>query len=555
MKLARVFSNHMVLQRNMPILIWGTSGKAEKIEVRINHSSICMVDIPEGVFSFQIPAQEAAEDVLLEIGDICLEHVDIGEVWVAGGQSNMEFMLKYTEGGEEEIASANDEHLRMYTVGQYSFEGEREAGYKAWNPWDQWFPYVPEHAPEFSAAAVYFAKELRKSGIPVGILNCTWGGTSASAWTKKAYLEADEVLRVYVNEFDEMVAQMDLDRYYQIKNMIRPTMSSPKSRETTSVLLKNTFKPAQLGQMMREMAKNGQKTEKETEDAPEQKNVSDVSDLSIEEMYAVGPGEPNEPGALYENMVREIAGYSVRGVIWYQGETDENKSGIYGRLFGTLIRCWRDEWKQKNTAAVKLPFLFVQLAPFGIWMMNGGENYPALRAQQDTVSKKIPDVYMACISDIGNVYDIHPKNKKTVGERLALLAEKYVYGKSEVMADAPEPGGVTREGDILQISFQNGRGLYKRNEDFSSYNGFSCDEIDEKLLPPVLDGVNGLNVIADGKKLEKAVCEIKDDRLLIHAEELCGAEKIRVEFAQTGFYQVNLYNEADIPMRPFLITV
>lgn len=104
----------------------------------------------------------------------------------------------------------------------------------------------------------------------------------------------------------------------------------------------------------------------------------DISRLSMEEIRAFGPGEPNEPGTLYENMVREIAGFSARGVIWYQGETDENKAGIYERLFTALIRCWREEWKRKNAAVERMPFLFVQVAPFGTWMGNGSENYPVL---------------------------------------------------------------------------------------------------------------------------------------------------------------------------------
>lgn len=299
MQLARVFTDYMVLQRQMPILIWGTSEKKERIEIKINKTMVCMADITAGEFSFLIPPQETAEDVLLEIGDTCLEHVDIGEVWIAGGQSNMEFMMKYTEDGEKEIASANDRHLRTYIVGQYSFAGEREAGYKAWNPWDRWLTYLPENAPTLPATAVYFAKRLRESGIPVGILSCNWGGTSASAWIKKECLSKDEVLAVYVDEFEEIVNKLDLDRYYAIKN---------------------------------------------SDEADGQGSAAmDISRLSMEEIRAFGPGEPNEPGTLYENMVREITGFSARGIIWYQGETDENKAGIYERLFTALIRCWREE--------------------------------------------------------------------------------------------------------------------------------------------------------------------------------------------------------------------
>lgn len=533
MQLARVFSDYMVLQRRTPVLIWGESEKDEKIEIRINKSVVCAAEITKGAFSFLIPAQEAAEDVFLEIGNICLEHVDIGEVWVAGGQSNMEFMLKYTENGGKEIQSAGDEHLRTYTVGQYSFAGEREAGYKAWNPWDRWLTYVPEHAPELPATAVYFAKELRKSGIPVGILSCNWGGTSASAWIKKERLLEDDVLKVYVDEFEDTVSKLDLKSYQMMKDRIRPMMASPESREAMSMMLKSTFPPDEWKHMMFAQVKQ------------------EKGQPSMEDLMVVGPGEPNEPGTLYENMVQEIVGYSVRGVIWYQGETDENKAAIYARLFSALIHCWRDEWKKKNAPVGKMPFLFVQLAPYGNWMGSSNENYPMLRKQQEQVSKEIPDTYMASISDIGNIYDIHPKNKKDVGERLALLAKKYVYGSSEILADAPEMEQIIKEGDTLVIQFANGQGLHIKDIKFSSYNGFACMDIDEKLLPPILNGVNGLKVMADGNVLMNAVCKTEGNRLLIHSEKLCDAKEICVEFAQTGFYQVNLYNEAKIPAKPF----
>lgn len=202
-----------------------------------------------------------------------------------------------------------------------------------------------------------------------------------------------------------------------------------------------------------------------------------------------------------------------------------------------------------------MPFLFVQVAPFGTWMGNGSENYPVLRKQQELAAKKEADTYMTCISDIGNIYDIHPKNKRTVGERLALLAEKYVYGKSGILADAPEADSMTEEGDTLQIRFKNGQGLQKKETDFSSYNGFLCSEIDKSLLPPVLDGINGLKISADGRPVTDAVCRTAEDRLLIDSANLCNAEEICVEFAQTGFHQVNLYNEAGLPVKPFRLSL
>ena len=551
MKLARVFSDHMVLQRQRPICIWGTCDAAQTVAVRLDGREICRESIEPGDFTLLLPAQEAAEDVLLEIGDIRLEHVDIGEVWVAGGQSNMEFMMQYDAEGDAEIAAAADPHLRTYIVGQYSWTGEREAGYKAWNPWDRWLTWQPENAPVLPATAIYFAKELRAQGIPVGILSCNWGGTSAAAWTDRAVLEADPVLRVYPDEFDRLTASLDLPRFQAIRDAVRRAMASPESQKARDMIMKTTHHPSRLEKMMMAAAQKPQEAVDGPSSAPEK---SGLAGLPREELMREGPGDKSEPGSLYTNMLLEIAGYTARGVIWYQGETDENKAELYARLFGTMIGCWRQTWQKRDPAQEKLPFLFVQLAPYGIWMTNTSVNYPELRRQQQLAADTVPDVWMTSIGDVGNVYDIHPKEKRPVGHRLALLARKYIYGE-DLLADAPGASGAEREADAVRIRFENGTGLHLVPRDFTSYNGFAAEEIEPSLLPPVLGGVGGLCVLAGGAAVEDAGCSVEADALVIRSPAFRNAAEIRIEFAQTPFYQVNLLNGAEIPVKPFVLTV
>lgn len=544
MELARVFKDGMVLQRDIPICIWGHSETAQTLTVRLNGEFLCEANVTGGEFTIQLPAQSAMEDAVLEIGDITLRHVDIGEVWVAGGQSNMEFMLQFDQDGAAEIAAANDPHLRTYIVGQYSYSGEREAGYKAWNPWDRWLPFTPEHAAELPAAAVYFAKELRAKGVPVGILSCNWGGTTASAWTERKRLEADPILRVYTDEFDQMAARLDMARYQAIRETVRPAMASPESQALSQMLMKNTFHPSEL---QKGLAVQGSGNSSIFPVIP----GIDSATLTMEELMQEGPGDKNEPGALFENMVIEIVGYTVRGVIWYQGESDEHHANIYARLFRTMIENWREAWVKKNAAQTRLPFLFVQLAPFGVWMVNTSENYPELRRQQQAVADILPDVCMAAIGDVGNVYDIHPRAKHPVGYRLALLARKYIYQETELLADAPRAIRLERQADILRVCFANAYGLYLRPEGFNNYNGFSLDVIEPALRPPVLGGVGGLCVLTDGSPLAEAHCAVEKNTLVIRSEALTAAERVTVEFAQTPFYQVNLFNRSDIPALPF----
>lgn len=334
---------------------------------------------------------------------------------------------------------------------------------------------------------------------------------------------------------------MDLERYYAIKKLIRPAMASRESRQTMGQMLKYTFRP---GELERQMMSGNQPAD--TQENP-------LSGLSIADIMAAGPGDPHEPGALYANMVTEISGFSMRGVIWYQGETDETKADGYARLFAGLADCWRRAWRARNPEQGALPFLTVQLAPFGTWRGNTGERFPVLRTQQALAAQTIPQAYMASSSDLGNIYDIHPKEKKPLGYRLALLAQKYVYGQ-DVLADAPQADGLTRVGeDAVSIHFQHGEGLHVHPADFSAYNGFPVEELPAELLPPVLDGINGLRGLADGAALENARCAVQNGCLLIRGETLKTAKHVRVEFANTGFYQVNLYNAAGLPAEPFIL--
>ena len=155
----------------------------------------------------------------------------------------------------------------------------------------------------------------------------------------------------------------------------------------------------------------------------------------------IGPWHEQRPAGLYHHMLRTICPYSIKGVIWYQGESDEKHPEIYADMMEGLIRCWRSDWNDP------FPFLMTQLAPFGEVVGNGGREYPKIREQQDKVTNRLKDVFCASIGDVGDLYDIHPKEKKPVGERLALLARGHVYHEN-LLCDAP----VLCEGKLELIS-------------------------------------------------------------------------------------------------------
>ena len=536
MKIAEVFQNNMILQRNKEVLVWGTENEYSKIEVKLNGKLICTPELTKGSFSFYIPPQPATENATLTIGDTIFSNVDFGEVFVASGQSNMEFLLEYEEHYSKEKNAPDDEHLRMYTVGRYSFEGEKELGYKSWNPWDKWYSYTKKDRGYFSAPAAYFAKELRKEGVPVGILNCSWGGTIALAWLSENWIKKEPAFDSQVEYAKKLDAIIEENNLWQAKQSFRQNAASQSSEEGTRQIMTVTTEPVE--------------------------NASDAFDILPSEFkgHGVDPadllyrakGDPNYPGVLFGLMLKKILGYTVQGVLWYQGESDQDHAGDYGKIFTALINCWREEWLNVNKYQTELPFIFAQLAPFGQWLYNKGHNFPELRQQQFEVSHNVPDTYIISLGDIGNVYDIHPKNKLDVGHRFALIAQKYIYNKS-VDAESPYIDFVTKENDSIKITFKNAEGLYIKEQDNSTYNGFS--NIKEEFVPPVTDKINGLKILCDGTELKNCSCSIENNSLIVKSESILKTKKLSVEIGQTAFYKINLFNKAGLPVLSQRVTV
>ena len=506
LKLAELFQNGMTLQRQKPIRLWGSSDCAQNLTVSLNGETL-LRDVPvDGIFSLTLPPQEAMCDAELSIAGtvdtLTLSRVDIGEVWIAGGQSNMEFLLRYDAEGKEQIRSANDPHLRFYDVGEYTFPGEKEQTHKDNSEaWDRWMAFQPDAAEYFSAVGVYFAKQLRKAyDVPVAIVGCNWGGTTASAWTEESVLEADPALRVYLEEYRAATKDMNIDEYIQKHAEALAFLDSP---ELTQTMRKVMFGNVSVWEYIKAI--------------PLLLKIGKTG-------MPIGPRNQNSPGCLYRSMLSQIAGLACRGVIWYQGESDDQKADIYDKLFSAMIRCWRDAWQEE------LPFLFVQLAPFGKWLGSTGQKYPILRQKQELVSKTVPGAYMASIMDVGDNKDIHPKQKRPVGERLALLARNKIYGEA-LLSEAPEFKSMEQSDGGLTLQFSKaGAGL----------------RIKGKTL-------QALELTVDGKKLKRYEAKAQDDTLSIRSPKIHRESAVKIAFAWTGYCEVNLYNSVGLSAKPFSI--
>ena len=500
-KLAEYFDCGMVLQRRKPIRLWGKSDKAGTVSVSINDVLLWKEEILSGEFSFYLPAQEAMENAVLRLNHsgteetILISNVDIGEVWLAGGQSNMEFLLKYDKESEQMISTAGDDHFRFYDVGEWAYEGERELGLKDAATWDHWMNYSPEVAAAFSAVGVYFALRLRKElGVPVGIIGCNWGGTSASAWVPRKALEADADLRIYVDRFEKDIQGVDMEKYLEGLKKPNPYASNPKVLEETEKRMKNEIvsKPGLLTRIVGKII------------------------VATSKMM---PYSEYRPGGLYETMLKKVAGYTIAGFIWYQGESDYDNASVYDKLLSLLIQTWRKDWNEN------LPFLIAQLTSFEGWPECSGENYHIIREKQQKVADTVENVYLASIMDVGSRYDIHPKEKRPVGERLAALALNYEYKKA-TPCEAPRISKVTRENGKLKVQFAN------------AINGLETDGEINHLF----------DVIVSGKQVP-VTAKLSGDSVLLEGEGLQKG-KAEVAFAYKPWCPMTLFNSEKLAARP-----
>lgn len=499
--LAEIFQDGMVLQRGKAIKLWGTSQKAQRITVLLDKTVVLEAHIPEGSFAVSLPPQEAAEGRTLCIQNadgetVSVANVDIGEVWIAGGQSNMEFQLQCDRNGDALIASADDVHLRYYEVGKYAFEGEREENLKDGRRWNHWRRFVPSECTHFSAVGTYFARYLRQElGVPVGIIGCCWGGTSATAWMDEALIRKDEQLKIYTDTYDKAVEKLNPEKYIQSDYKYRSFMGAEKNVVGSEATMKKEV-TAPLKFPMRQIAK------------------------LMQNLLKPGPHSENRPGGLYQTMLSKITGYSIKGVLFYQGESDEHHASLYAHLFTRMIACWRNDWQEQ------LPFVFVQLPPWSEWMGSNGQNFPVLRAQQQYVEDHEDHVYMASIMDAGSQYDIHPKDKKPVGERLALLALDKVYEKKQAYAQAPRISKIQRAGTAVTLSFSHAEDGLMAQGSIDSL--FSLRQGGKEL--PVTAKICGSTVVLDCPELTD--------------------NKASLSFAYEPFLVMNLMNRGNLPARP-----
>lgn len=477
-----IFTNHMVLQRDSIVPIWGTGTEGTKIMVKYS-GVVAEAFITEEQWRVELPTRGAGGPYELTITSgsesIVLQDVLFGDVWLAGGQSNMEWRLNSLANTKADIASAQFPKVRFYDVPRIAYEGEE--GKSAED--STWEVCTPERAGEFSAVAYYFAKDLVQAlDVPIGIVGCNWGGTSASCWVSEKVLTNDLELKLYVDEYYAEIAGKDPD---EVEAAVKQYADHSKE----------FFRKLALGLEGAELG-----------DHPWPPPVSHKSFL--------------RPNGLYETMLRKAVPYGLKGFIYYQGESDANKALLYDRLLSAMIQVWRSDWGNP-----KLPFLFVQLPGFGCGDPEG-EEWALLRESQLIVTETIENTAMAVVLECGELNDIHPQNKKPVGERLALVALRSVYG-----LDVESSGPV-----YLRMELKPGKAIVH------------FDHIGDGLA--ARDGaLVGFEAAGEDGVFIRAHATIQGNKVEVLSEKV--STPVSVRYGWANFPDANLVNSSGLPAGPF----
>ncbi|MCX6604158.1 MAG: sialate O-acetylesterase [Acidobacteria bacterium] len=461
-KVPAIIGDHMLLQRDAPVRIFGTAAPGEPVSVAYRGQTARAVASSWGRWEAWLEPMglgAAGEMTIRASNTILIADVLVGDVWVGSGQSNMQFAVRQTNNAEAEMAGATFPEIRLFAVPRKgsAVPVEDVAG--------RWVVCSPETVKDFSAVLYYFGRQLHQGlKAPMGLVHTSWGGTPIAAWLSGPALTGNAALLPLSRSWQEQIQMYPL-------NMTRYEQGLAKGE-----------KPA----------------------------------------VPMGPGHPHEPTTLYNGMIAPIAKYTIKGALWYQGESEAGRGlgHVYGEALETLVGDWRRAFGQGN-----FPFFYVQLANFG----NAAKNGHWMRVQEGQVKAAgLKKTGVVIINDIGEATDIHPRNKQEVSRRLALLARHVAYGETGFVYSSPLYRQVTVEEGGMRVWFDHaGTGLKTR--DGGAVKGFMIAGRDGKFWP--------------------AVGRIEGDAVVVSHPEV--KEPRAVRYAWDYNPEANLVNSAGLPASLF----
>lgn len=609
-----IFTDNAMLQRDAEVPVWGTADPGGKVKVEVGDASAFAEVDENGDWMVELPALKAGGPFEMHvIGEdtTAFQNILVGDVWLASGQSNMEWALKAeVDNYQEEIANAHYPEIRLFTVEK----NRSNEPLKKLNS-EGWLVCSPQTIGDFSAVAYFFGREIhQKEKVPIGLIDATWGGTPAESWTSEKSLMKMEEFRKMIEENknarqdnstiseeektkrrEEIIQQADakvnatgfkpnfddsqwktmnlpalweeadtsmnrFDGYvWFIKKINIPSRYTGKQLSLhlgkiddsdmtwfngEAIGSTNDYSKLRVYEVPRNLVKSG-----------ENRIIVRVLDTGggggiygpAEEMYLEQKGQrlpislegawkydekqepafpsmnafPSEPAVLFNAMINPLIPYTIKGAIWYQGESNASRAKQYQTLFPLMIEDWREQFGQG-----KFPFLFVQLANFD---PQGGRptEWAELREAQ-LMALDLDNTGMTVTIDLGDPNDIHPRNKQDVGYRLALAAEKVAYNRDNVYS-GPLYDTLRIENDMVYIKFTEvGGGLMKMP--------------DEELRGFTIAGENKQFVQAQAKIVGK-------DEVAVYSSKVKNPQAVRYGWSNNP--DVNLYNQEGLPASPF----
>ena len=452
--LPAILSSHMVIQRDLPVHVWGMAAPGEQISVDFRGETRSTKAGPLGRWSlflrpgatggpFQLtvqgnPANSAGSAPAAQ--SITLDDVLVGDIWVASGQSNMEFQMRNAATAAQDLPHAANPRIRLLIVKQRASDFPQDD-----TDTDGWVISTPESATDFSAVAWYFAREIeQREHVPVGVIDASWGGTPVEAWTRMAALGEDASLTPLFASWGKMT-----------------------EREPDALL--------------------GQKAEQRQRDEAKSQGKPEPQFGWHPQLVSWGPG------LLYNGMIAPLTPLPIRGAIWYQGESnsDLDRAPLYSRIFRAMIEDWRRQW-----AVGDFPFLYVQISNF---KSSPTQDWALLREQQ-LKTLALRNTAMAVTIDIGNPDNVHPTDKVDVGLRLARAARALTYGE-QVEYSGPLFRQATSEGTAIRAWFEHAKGLTAKGGDVT---GFEVAGADGKFSPATAK-IEGSTVVAANPAIPEPV--------------------------------------------------
>ena len=519
LSIAKIFTDHGVLQRDMPAPIWGHAEPKTPVEVRFASQTKTTKSDQQGNWQVRLdpmPANSSPAELTVTSGSktITLADILVGEVWLCSGQSNMGHALSRATGGKEAIAAANHPKLRLFRVKQNP----------AYSPVDdvegEWIVCSPDalrrNGGGFTAVGFFFGRQLLETlDCPIGLIGSYVGGSNVEAWM------SEEALSAFPDRHSQTVR-----RLFDYKKA-RDGMDQAMAEHAPKLAAWEAEWAARNEAHRKDLAAWQAATQKAREankPVPERPKPGSLSRRPLE------PNRyPHHATVLYRGMIEPLIPYGIRGTIWYQGEANcyPKRAEEYATSFPMMITDWRKRWAQGD-----FPFLFVQLPNFA----KAKEDWMTLRESQRQTNETVANTAMAITIDVGDPNDLHPANKKPVGERLALLARAHVYGEKRI-ANGPLIKSAKPIGEgKLSLSFHNGESGLQ-----AGVNG--------------IGKLGGFEVAGEDGQFAYAEAEISGSQIIVSGKKGIVPKQVRYAWAPNPFPSANLYNQEGLPASPFSIIV